>query len=57
MLHVEDLRQQIARALDPTVQASAATRSTTELDDDSIFDVTAAGDICWPDYAVLPKKR
>jgi hypothetical protein len=57
MLHVEDLRQQIARALDPTVKASAPARSTTELDDGSIFDVTAAGEICWPDYAVLPKKR
>jgi hypothetical protein len=56
-LHVEDLRQQIARALDPTFQASAAARSTTELDDSSIFDVTSASDLCWVDYVVLPKKR
>jgi len=56
-LHVEDLRQQIARALDPTVQAAAAARSTTDLDDSSIFDVTAPGDLCWPDYVIVPKKR
>jgi hypothetical protein len=56
-LHVEDLRQQIARALDPTVQAAAAARPTTDLDESSIFDVTAPGDLCWPDYVVLPNKR
>ena len=55
-LHVEDLRQQIARALDPTFQAPAA-RSTTDLTDESIFDVTTPSDMCWVDYAVLPKKR
>jgi hypothetical protein len=58
MLHVADLRQQIARALDPTVQAGAAARSTTDLaDEDSMFDVTAGSDICWPDYIVRPKRR
>jgi hypothetical protein len=56
-LHVEDLRQQIARALDPTVQAAAASRPTTDLDESSIFDVTAPGDLCWPDYVVLPNQR
>lgn len=56
-LHVEDLRQQIARALDPTFQATAA-RSTTDLTDEaSIFDVTTPSDLCWVDYAVLPKRR
>ncbi len=55
-LHVEDLRQQIARALDPTVQAAAAARSTTDLDEGSIFDVTTATDVCWPDYVVVKKK-
>jgi hypothetical protein len=58
MLHLADLRQQIARALDPTVQAGAAARSTTDLlDEDSMFDVTSGSDICWPDYIVRPKRR
>ncbi|CAN5755625.1 hypothetical protein BH24ACI5_BH24ACI5_22370 [soil metagenome] len=55
-LHVEDLRQQIARALDPSVQA-AAVRSTTDLTDDPLFDVTMAADACWPDYVVVPGKK
>jgi hypothetical protein len=56
-LHIQDLRQQIARALDPTFQASAPARTTTDLADDSIFDVTRASDLCWIDYAVTPRKR
>jgi hypothetical protein len=56
-LHIQDVRAQIARALDPTVQAGSATRSTTDLDGDSLFDVSAATDICWPDYAVVPRGR
>jgi hypothetical protein len=57
-LHIEDVRTQIARALDPAVQASApGARAATELVDDTLFDVTMAGDSCWPDYAVLPKSR
>jgi hypothetical protein len=56
MLHIEDLKQQIARALDPTFQATA--RSTTDFaDEDAIFDVTTPSDQCWVDYAVLPKTR
>jgi hypothetical protein len=55
-LHVQDLRQQIARALDPTFQASAA-RATTEFTDADLFDVTSSTDVCWPDYVVLPKRR
>ena len=56
MMHLQDLRIQIARALDPTVQASApAGRATTNLDDE--FDVTRNSDACWIDYAILPRKR
>ena len=56
MMHIQDLRIQIARALDPTVQASApAGRATTNLDDE--FDVTRNSDACWIDYAILPRKR
>jgi hypothetical protein len=56
VMHLEDLRLQIARALDPTVQATApAGRSTTNLDDE--FDVTKDGESCWIDYAVKPRNR
>jgi hypothetical protein len=58
-LHMEDLRLQIARALDPTVQATAAAaagRAGTGLDDDP-FDVTVGPDSCWIDYVVKPKKK
>ena len=55
IMHIQDLRIQIARALDPTVQASApAGRATTNLDDE--FDVTRNSDACWIDYAILPRK-
>jgi hypothetical protein len=57
-LHLEDVRMQIARALDPSVQASSAgARTSTELADDPQFDVTAAGDSCWPDYAIVPRAK
>jgi hypothetical protein len=55
-LHVADLRQQIARALDPTFQPAAA-RATTELTEPDLFDVTGSLDVCWPDYVVTPVKR
>ena len=56
MMHIQDLRIQIARALDPTVQASApAGRATTNLEDE--FDVTRNSDACWIDYAIHPRKR
>ena len=57
-LHLEDLRLQIARALDPTVQAAAAPagRAGTGLDDDP-FDVTIGQDSCWIDYVVKPRKK
>jgi hypothetical protein len=57
-LHMEDVRMQIARALDPSVQASSpAARTSTELADDSSFDVTVASEICWPDYAIVPRAK
>jgi hypothetical protein len=49
---------QIARALDPSVQSSSpGARTSTELADDSQFDVTTASDICWPDYAIVPRAK
>jgi hypothetical protein len=52
------VRTQIARALDPTVQAtSAAARSSTDLADDALFDVTSGSDACWPDYVVTPRGK
>jgi Met-zincin/Domain of unknown function (DUF5117)/Domain of unknown function (DUF5118) len=57
-LHLQDVRTQIARALDPTVQATAgAARTATELSDDALFDVTSSSELCWPDYVVKPKVR
>jgi hypothetical protein len=57
-LHLEDLHLQIARALDPTVQAAAAAagRAGTSLDED-LFDVTSAQESCWIDYVVKPRKK
>jgi hypothetical protein len=55
-LHLQDLRQQIARALDPTFQP-AAPRATTDFADADLFDVTSSTDLCWPDYVVMPRKR
>jgi hypothetical protein len=52
-LHMQDVRMQIARALDPTYQA-AASRTTTELTD--YFDVSIEPESCWVDYAITPKR-
>jgi Met-zincin/Domain of unknown function (DUF5117)/Domain of unknown function (DUF5118) len=52
-LHIEDIQTQIARALDPTVQAPTTGtpgRPGTGFDDD--FDVTGTPDTCWPDFAI-----
>ena len=57
LLHIADVRTQIARALDPTVTAAAAARTGTDLTDESLFDVSSASDICWPDYVVMPKAK
>jgi hypothetical protein len=57
LLHIHDVRTQIARALDPTVQGAPTTRSTTDFDEESLFDVTSGSDVCWPDYAVTPRRR
>jgi len=52
-LHIEDIQNQIAHALDPAIQAqpgaAGAARPGTSLDD---FDVTIAPDACWVDYAI-----
>jgi hypothetical protein len=49
-LHLEDIRMQIAHALDPAIQAPAAAatpgRPGTE------FDVSESPDACWIDYAI-----
>ncbi len=49
-LHVDDIRTQIQRALDPTVQdASTAPRATAL---DGLFDVSVDPESCWVDYAI-----
>jgi hypothetical protein len=51
-LHIEDVRSQIARALDPAVQApAAASRATTDLTDD-VFDPSVEPVSCWVDYSI-----
>jgi len=58
LLHIADVRTQIARALDPAVQGAAAgARSSTDLSDDSLFDVSGVTDVCWPDYVVKARVR
>jgi len=56
-LHIEDIQTQIARALDPAVQAApgaaGAPRPGTALDDD--YDVSVMPDGCWIDYAIRRK--
>jgi hypothetical protein len=52
-LHIEDVRTQIARALDPAVQASAAPVAgapRTSVADP--FDVTAEPESCWTDFSI-----
>jgi hypothetical protein len=52
-MHIEDIQTQIARALDPAVQAPATPavgRPVTGFGDD--FEVTNAPDTCWPDFAI-----
>jgi hypothetical protein len=52
-LHIDDVRMQIARALDPAVQETApAGGATRPADLDDIFDVSAEPDSCWRDYAI-----
>jgi hypothetical protein len=58
LLHIADVRTQIARALDPAVQGAATgARSGTDVSDDSLFDVSSVTDVCWPDYVVKARVR
>jgi hypothetical protein len=50
-LHIEDVRSQIARALDPSVQETApAARTTTDIVDP--FDPSVTPEFCWIDYSI-----
>jgi hypothetical protein len=52
-LHLEDVRMQIRRALDPTAHAAPASpRTTTDQ-----FDVTVDPVSCWIDYAIGPGRN
>jgi hypothetical protein len=56
-LHIDDVRTQIERALDPTVfeaGASAARPAATSLDE--LFDPSVDPEACWVDYAIRGKK-
>jgi hypothetical protein len=57
ILHIEDVRMQIARALDPTAPPPGAASGTSLLTaDDPDFDVTIAPDLCWPDYGATASR-
>jgi hypothetical protein len=55
-LHIDDVRTQIERALDPTVQESAAAATRTALADEA-FDVSIDPESCWIDYAIRRQKQ
>jgi hypothetical protein len=52
-LHIDDVRTQIDRALDPTVQGAAAAAGTAL--DEELFDVSVDPVSCWVDYAIRRK--
>jgi hypothetical protein len=59
LLHLQDIRMEIARALDPAVKAAPAglgARGTTSFDD-SESDASSAADSCWPDYTIGRRKQ
>ena len=51
-LHIDDVRTQIQRALDPAVQESAAAAAARAALTDEIFDVSIDPESCWVDYAI-----
>ena len=51
-LHLEDVRTQIARALDPAVQALPAAATGPARTAIDLFDVTTEPDSCWVDYVI-----
>jgi hypothetical protein len=56
-LHVDDVRTQIERALDPSVQEAAGAAARTTLDNpDDTFDVSVDPVSCWVDYAIRRKQ-
>jgi len=57
LLHLQDIRMEIARALDPAVKVAAAAGVGTTALDDSLFDVTSMSDLCWQDYIVTRTKQ
>lgn len=59
-MHLQDIETQIARALDPAVQAAETAtpgggRGGNGFDND--FDVSATPDTCWPDTAIMGPGR
>jgi hypothetical protein len=54
-LHIDDVRAQIERALDHTVQESAAGAARTTFADD-LFDVSVDPESCWVDYGIGRRK-
>lgn len=57
LLHLQDVRMEIARALDPAVKVAPAVGGGTTAFDDFLFDVTSMSDLCWQDYIVTRKQQ
>jgi Met-zincin/Domain of unknown function (DUF5117)/Domain of unknown function (DUF5118) len=55
-LHIDDVRTQIERALDPSVQETAAGAAARTTANDGLFDVSVDPESCWIDYAIRGKK-
>ena len=56
-LHLEDVRMQIARALDPAVQESDPARQSHSRDAALDLDVSVDPISCWVDYAIREDSR
>jgi hypothetical protein len=55
-LHIDDVRTQIERALDPTVvEPAVGAARTTLADDEDVFDPTVDPVSCWVDYSIRRK--
>jgi hypothetical protein len=55
-LHIDDVRTQIERALDHTVQESAPTGAARPAFADDAYDVSVDPESCWIDYAIGRKR-
>jgi hypothetical protein len=55
-MHVDDVRTQIQRALDPTVQEAGGTAATRPALNDEFVDVSVDPESCWLDNAIRARR-